>query len=467
MEEEKNVTSGDKENGKEGTDFWPAFWNSRPAIFFLLLVGILIGVVIMLILKGYSGDIANLLLYVSLAFFALLLLLFVAVRYLKNRFNRLVFGSEDVDYSKTIAEAQTFTNSLIAYVVDRLPQSYKGDRTIAKNLFYFLGNFLVWGRLRNWWWNWVLGLFVAIGGLAGTLLLVNQNELLQNQNQLIKNQMSLEEASRRGTLVMLMSNIFDKVDREIEAQKEKIKVVTDSTKFKLSQSLIGQIAALSQAFKPYRFMDGDTLINKPLSPERGQLLVTICGLPLDTSTISKIFNRTTFESADLREANLTDFSLKGVNLGMADMSRARLVNVNLFHANLYKARLNHADLTFAKLSRANLRWADLREAFLIMADLNNAILYRANLRKANLDMANLSDAYLGYADLKEAFFNRAVLSGSDLNNANLSNSQGLTLTQIVKASNLYNCVLPNEVNVKKLKKEYSGLFKKSTIEILD
>ena len=124
---------------------------------------------------------------------------------------------------------------------------------------------------------------MSLGGLTGTLLLVNQNELLQNQNQLIKNQMSLEEASRRGALVMLMSNIFDKVDDEIAEQKAEMSVwqieITDSTKYSLSQSLIGQIAALSYSFKPYKFMDGDTMIGRPLSPERGQLLVTICGLP--------------------------------------------------------------------------------------------------------------------------------------------------------------------------------------------
>lgn len=77
------------------------------------------------------------------------------------------------------------------------------------------------------------------------------------------------------------------------------KEVMDSTKFKLSLSLIGQIAALSQAFKPYRFLDRDTLIGRPLSPERGQLLVTICGLPLDTVTLERIFDRSTFKEADL------------------------------------------------------------------------------------------------------------------------------------------------------------------------
>lgn len=87
---------------------------------------------------------------------------------------------------------------------------------------------------------------------------------------------------------MLMSNIFDKVDREIERQRDTMKVVTDSKKFSVSQSLIGQIAALSQAFKPYRYMDGDTMIGGALSPERGQLLVTIMRLPASPSLLNQL-----------------------------------------------------------------------------------------------------------------------------------------------------------------------------------
>ena len=97
-------------------------------------------------------------------------------------------------------------------------------------------------------WQFVLTFIIAC---IGSWLLVNQNDLLENQNTLIQRQMSLEEASRRSALVMLMSNIMDKVDDEIKEQKSELrskgisKAVVDTMKFSLSQSLIGQIAALS------------------------------------------------------------------------------------------------------------------------------------------------------------------------------------------------------------------------------
>lgn len=314
---------------------------------------------------------------------------------------------------------------------------------------------------------------MSLGGLTGTLLLVNQN-------QLIKHQMFLEEASRRGALVMLMSNIFDKVDREIERQRDTMKVVTDSTKFKLSQSLIGQIAALSQAFKPYRFMDGGELIKNPLSPERGQLLITITRLPLDTGTFRSIYQRSTFESADLNEAELSEADLRSAKLKDSRLINAHLDWSNLGDANLWNADLREANLSNASLSNASLSNANLTRAYLREADLKGAHFREANLSRANLSgsdlrgasmwMANLSRAYLWSTDLSKAELWRAnlrkakldgaKLDGADLWEADLSKVSGLYTAQVARAQILYKCKLPKNINVTKLKKEKPELFKK-------
>ncbi|AEE50132.1 pentapeptide repeat-containing protein [Haliscomenobacter hydrossis] len=402
-----------------------------PIIIASCSIGILLGVVGVWAYKQYSGQITNIVLFLLLALFVFALLTFVLFWMLKNYLTRLAFGSNSADAPDLIAEGQKFSKAIINYLIDNLPQNvYQGDRGLAKNLAHTLSNLLIWGRLRNWWWNWLMSIFVAIGGLAGTLLLVNQNELLQNQNQLIKNQMSLEEASRRGALVMLMSNIFDKVDREIERQWDTMKAVTDYTRFSLSQSLIGQIAALSQAFKPYRFMVGDTLIGRPLSPERGQLLVTITILPLDTMTLEKIYRQSTFEKADLMGANLMG----------ADLIEADLIEANLIEANLRGADLRGADLMEADFGGAYLMGADLREADLRGADLRGADFIVANLREANLSWANLREANLMGADLSEA--------------------HNLTFSQVILARALYKCKLPKSIDEAKLKKEKPELFEK-------
>ena len=392
-------------------------------IIFGFLVGITVGVIGYQAFQLYSGHVLGMFLYIFLVLFGVVVITFIMIWGFKTQLTRLIFGSKVAESSDLIAEAQQMTDQLSSSVIDKLMlEADEKDKEKVKGLVVRLGNWFVWGRLRNWWWNWILGIFVSLGGLMGTILLMNQNELLQSQNdlvanqtellrkqnKLIENQMSLEEASRRGSLVVLMSNIFDKVDDEIALQRaemiKKGKRVNDDTKFTISRSLIGQIAALSQAFKPYRFLDGDTLIGRPLSPERGQLLVTITRLPLDTLTINRIYNQSTFEDANLSGANL---------------------------------------------SGANLSGANLSGAFLIDANLNGANLSRADLRKADLRGADLRGAYLRGANL----------SGADLNGANLSRAEVLTKKQVILARTLHNCKLPRNIDVAKLKKEKPELFK--------
>jgi hypothetical protein len=262
---------------------------------------------------------------------------------------------------------------------------------------------------------------------------MNQNELLNNQNTLIQRQMSLEEANRRSALVVLMSNIMDKVDREIEKQQDLLpkgitKGARDSARFQLSQSLIGQIAALSHSFKPYRYMSGDTLISKPLSPERAQLLITLTLLPLDTVTLDKIYKSATFYSADLEFATLNNQYLSG--------------------ANLIRANLTGADLRKVNLSRANLTDANLRGTFL----------HRANLRDANLSEANLSETYSRWADLSGANLIDANLSGANLGNADLSRTYYLKFEMLKLCRSLHECKgLPDDIIVK-LKQEKPDIF---------
>jgi len=413
----------------------PVSRSTMPQIIFGALVGILLGIAGVLIYQGYLGQITNILLYVSLVFFGVVVLTFILVWGFKTYLTRLIFGSKVADSPDLIAEAQNIASQLSDGVIDKVMENATPEqRENAKGLVLRLGNWFLWGRLRNWWWSWILGIFVSLGGLTGTLLLVNQNELLQNQNQLIKNQMSLEEASRRGALVMLMSNIFDKVDDEIAEQKAEMRrkgrKVNGDTKFTISQSLIGQIVALSQAFKPYKFLDGDTLIQRPLSPERGLLLITISQLPLYSEILDDIFLLSTFEYADLRGADLSV-------------------------AYLSKAKLNYCDLTKADLDIVN-----LNEAWLIGANLTEVNLFSHNLKNTIFGNANFSKANLTDADFTDASLASANLNGADLSGADLSKELDLTVDQIIKARTLYKCTLPKNIDVEKLKKEKPELFKK-------
>ena len=410
-----------------------------------IAIGILIGVVGFLVYQKHLPEVTRTLYTVMLTSFGVLVLSFVLLYAFKRQITTFIFGSATTNAGEVLEDAQKITDALTDRFADTLLQDVEpGVRQRIRHVLPRLTNWFIWSRFRNWWWQWVLGIFVALGGLTGTLLLMNQNELLQNQNALIQRQMSLEEASRRSALVVLMSNIMDKVDDEIKEQKNEFlkngipKSMTDTLEYSLSQSLIGQIAALSYSFKPYRYMEGDTLIESPLSPERGQLLITLTLLPLDTFTLRKIYQSATFESADLKSAVLIGAYLREVNLSWANLSWAGLGEADLSKANLSRADLSWADLRGANLSRADLMWADLKGANSMWADLKGANLMWADLEWADLIEADLIGADLRGANLSRARLSKANLNGADLNGADLSRAR-LSINQLSNSKSLYEC----------------------------
>ncbi|MGH1335117.1 MAG: hypothetical protein ACRBFS_03245 [Aureispira sp.] len=96
-----------------------------------------------------------------------------------------------------------------------------------------------------------------------------------------------------------MSNTLEAINTELKEDYNK-----DSIR-NLSPQLIGQIIALSRSFKPYRFLEGDTLTTKPLSPERGQFLVSLVESPLDSITYEQLIPKANFEYADLTKIKVS------------------------------------------------------------------------------------------------------------------------------------------------------------------
>ncbi len=119
----------------------------------------------------------------------------------------------------------------------------------------------------------------------------------------------------------------------------------------------------------------------------------------------------------LRESEM----LGVVDLRNSDLFEANLSGVNLVDVDLSGSDLSEANLVDAYLCRANLSGTGLVSAYLIVTDLTGA-----NLRGANLSRANLNDAILVGADLREADLSKADLRGADLRGADL---RGADLTE--------------------------------------
>lgn len=223
-----------------------------------------------------------------------------------------------------------------------------------------------------------------------TYILNSQNQLLLEQNRRLDQQINLEEGNRRSSLIFLMSNIMDKIGEELQNPTNKKRVLSDE--------LIGRIVSLSQALRPYRYLENDELIEKPLSPERGQLLFSLSNSFLNVETYDKLFERADFSYAELKNANFNEAYLEGVKME---------------YANLMGATFRNAHLDYADLSNTNLEQAIFEESLL-----NEVNFADANLRRSTLTNVQMKDAVLNKADFTGAYlsgdFRGSVIDGIDL-----------------------------------------------------
>jgi len=294
--------------------------------------------------------------------------------YKKAIFKR-IFGIEDIEVTEI--------SSIADKVIDSLS---KGNwRESVQQLAYVAKHasaIYSWYSFRRWSVFLFYSLLVGFAGLVGSALLYNQNNLigLQNttitkQNEIILNQTRrldqqtyLLEADRRGSLVFLFSNVLDAIDREITNDFK------DNNKRDLSDQLIARIIALSNSLKPYQFLDHDELIDKPISPERGQLLVSLIESNLDHSTYDQIFQRANFQYSDLTNVKLESRYLK------------------------------YIDLKYSKFDNSIIRYCDFSDSDLRYTLFSNAAIKYSNMTDSELDNAVFVDTdlymnYIGYRNL--------------------------------------------------------------------
>lgn len=247
----------------------------------------------------------------------------------------------------------------------------------------------------------VISLFSGIGFCISTYILYTQNHIIETQNELIKiqtrrldQQTYLQEAERRSSYVFQLGNILDAVDREI---KEDVEAPTIKD---LTPELQGRIIALSKALRPYRYLDGDSLIMKEVSPERGQLLVALLSSELSTNTLLNLYLGVDFSYADLSYANINHFDLQQSNMRDAYLDHSYVLRSNFFMTNLINAsfknasieecnftssRLNHASFRNTNLSYSNFKGSTLEGTDFKFAILNGTVFDEEHIMQLNFD----------------------------------------------------------------------------------
>ena len=368
-----------------------------------LALGMLLGAALSLIgLRTLQEHIPTLL----TGFFVLLALIGLIVLFLvmnKEWVLKKLFGVTNTDLSEIKDRGQSlFFNTW--------NKEYDAAKVDFEALYTKIFAWYSWMSFRRWIILIFNTLFVSFGGLLGTVLIFNQNKLLLQQNQLMQNQnyrldqqTYLQEADRRSSLIFLMGNLLDAIDQELKSDIGKPGIRD------LSPQIIGRVVALSKSLRPYRYLQGDSLVAQEISPERGQLLLSIVNSQIDNSSLRRIFQVADFSFADLKGAVLSGEFLTGINLRHADLSES-----TMDETDLSRSELSGADLSDAVLARANLREARFRES-----KMTNTYLESADLTQANLYGANMRGANLGGAKLQQTHFTQANLTGANLLGATL------------------------------------------------
>ena len=105
---------------------------------------------------------------------------------------------------------------------------------------------------------------------------------------------------------------------------------------------------------------------------------------------------------NMRFAQLSQKTLKGLDLSYGKLTGACFVSSNLSKADCKDVDLSGADFACANLKGADIRWGNLRGANLSGADFSDADLFKADLRGANLTNAKFTGARMDEANLDNA-----------------------------------------------------------------
>jgi uncharacterized protein YjbI with pentapeptide repeats len=232
-----------------------------------------------------------------------------------------------------------------------------------------------------------------------------QNELFDLQNERIEIQSRLAEANRRSSLNYMLGQILGQVNVELNNQDT------------LSDPLIARIIGLSHSLAPYYFYESTDSLSEYLSPERGQLLISLINISsLDTLDLDKIYAKATFQNADLRNADLRQAYLANAYLPKANLSSADMTQANLTGAYMHEANLFDALFSNSSLRSANLIEANLSDAHFIRSNLSNAEMAHAIFNGAFFRKTVLADAGLIKADFQDARFIDMQVDSADLHN---------------------------------------------------
>lgn len=139
--------------------------------------------------------------------------------------------------------------------------------------------------------------------------------------------------------------------------------------------------------------------------------------------------------------NSNECFLKNANLKEADLSDSTFYGVDLGGACLKGATLKNTKLRGAYMGDADFRGADLTGALLRKARCQRTLFQGAKFNGANLLRAEFFDANLQNADFRGSDQKEVKFGGANIRSANFLGATNITVAQLVEANSLKSAVL--------------------------
>lgn len=438
----------------------------------VFVLGVACGVPVAIFMPGFLTDHGSVVLGIVLGALLFTLVILSLIFVFRQPLWRWVFQRSEIEVAQFAGPLADVARYAAGQKVEEATQAARDFAEIALARY-------AWITTRRWLVASITGLIAAMAALAGSALLFEQNKLLraqsvllveQNeridfQNALIDTQIQLAEADRSAQIGPEVVEIGALIGGERQAFLDGGGNIEDFDLTDLTSSTRGRIVAASLVARPYRYLspsnanprdpngligaalvsankslledaeprpDTERLVDRPVSPERGDLLtmLTANGI-LQTEQLT--FLGADFAFAEFRRELAGGLSLKHARLAFADFSWTRMVGCAFGAAQLDHARIENAVVRGSDFS--SLAAADVTEPFSVgnldylptnMAGVSfrGSVIHQTGFARihaiapvfdgAAVAMADFTGASIGGASFRESLIIDSVFDGASL-----------------------------------------------------
>ncbi|MDP2119497.1 MAG: pentapeptide repeat-containing protein [Hoeflea sp.] len=426
----------------------------------VFIIGVACGIPVAIFMPGFLTDHGSVVLGIVLGAFFFVTIVLSMIFVFRQPLWRWVFQRTEVEVTRFAGPLADVARYAASQKVDEATSAARDFAEIVLARY-------AWITTRRWLVASITGLIAAMAALAGSALLFEQNKLLRAQSELLaeqntrideqtgllRTQIALGEAERSVSIVPELLTISSLIGEETTRLSGDGRPGSVFFLEELSEPLRNRIVAATNVARPYRYLaatgvesrdgnavtvaalsrradlaarlsslpgwsdappDTTALIDRPLSPERGQIVTMLFNAGIyQTELLS--FRGADFSHAEIRLPTLGLMSLRHATLRFADFTWLRIVESKFGAAWLEHARFRNAIIQRADF--AGIAKADLEPPF---ANENAPEIMRTQLAGTDFSRAVIAATSFAHSTGLAVNFDEAAMVDCDFTGAVIS-----------------------------------------------